>query len=106
MGALVLVAGHYEANADMMPTIQIVDVSPSAFNTSAVGDIDTTAAAPVSAPAAAPVSAASADGWEVAGDGLGVEGGRDLGRRMSIRLSQCGRPSTGGTPHRQFSKNS
>jgi hypothetical protein len=63
-------------------------------------------AAAAAAQQAAAVAAPSAGGWEVAGDGLGVEGGRDLGRRMSIRLSQRGRPSTGGTPHRQFSKNS
>lgn len=118
---MVLVAGHYEANADMMPTLQVINVDPTQED---ARDPDTAAAAagsqPLSPAAAQPVpqtpepSAAGPSGpvppkspriSETAEhhDGLGVEGSRGLGRRMSIKL---GRISTAGTPLRQFSKNS
>jgi hypothetical protein len=96
----------------MMPTMQVVDVSPSAFSTAASDPAAAGAAAmplpPPAQAAVAPVSPSlpARDDWEGGGgDGLGVEGGRDLGRRMSMRLSNR-RASTGGTPLRQFSKNS
>lgn len=81
----------------------------AAATTGAVAPIVPAAAAAAAPPVAQPAAAVAAPrpvGVEVAGDGLGVEGGRDLGRRMSIRLIQRSRPSVGGTPHRQFSKNS
>lgn len=106
---MVLVAGHYEANADMMPTLQVVDVVPQpAAAAAAVG------AAVIPAPAAEGEPAlqrrpipevADDDAVDIfKADGLGVEGGRDLGRRMSIRIGKRG--SMTGAPLRQFSKSS
>jgi hypothetical protein len=107
-----------------MPTLQVINVDPTQED-ARDPDADTAAAAaagsqPLSPAAAQPVpqtpepSAAGPSGpvppksprvSESAGhhDGLGVEGSRGLGKRMSIKL---GRLSTGGMPMRQFSKNS
>lgn len=118
VGALVLVSGHYEANADMMPTLQVVDVTPEAAAESAVASAAAAAAAtvPPSTPPPPPSPAAAAAGVspmppppprrsEAGVDGAGVEGSRDLGKQLSVRLS-LRRSSMGGTPLRSFSKNS
>jgi hypothetical protein len=123
VGALVLVAGHYEANADMMPTMQVVTVeeptqddAPTPSTPAAAAGAQPaspTAAQPVpqtpepaTAGPSGPVPPKSPRVSETGPghDGMGVEGSKGLGRRMSITLR--GRGSTGGTPLRQFSKNS
>lgn len=144
-----MVAGHYEANADMMPTLQVVDVAPAAASSDAGAGADADGSEPLQAsgtttPLLPPAAGAGAEGGQASGsftaastaaaalrsprpavpspppepadsstpatppgaaDGLGVEGGRDLGRRLSIQLR---RASTAGStpPNRQFSKNS
>lgn len=126
-----VVSGHYEANADMMPTLKVIDVQPTDQDTAAaaVAAVAATGAAAATQPPAAaaplteelslgPVPHASLgtstqldDTAVAAGDGGDVFGETpDLARRLSNRIgSRGGRASlTGDGPSRklvrQFSK--
>ncbi|KAF8059377.1 hypothetical protein HT031_005182 [Scenedesmus sp. PABB004] len=130
VGAVLLVAGHYEANADMMPNLRVLQArrgrsagaqaqapvtDAARAGTAAAAEAPAAAASPVAAPAAAaepgapapaPVAAAAA---ELEVDGLdevevSPELLRTLSRRMSLRRSSMPTPGGPGPLRRQFSK--
>jgi hypothetical protein len=108
---VLVVSGHYEANADMMPTLRVIDVAAEP-DTAAAASADVlagmdleqhteqSAATPAAAAAAAP-QAISEDlaPFVVAEGGEEQELVRQLSTRMSMRRGSIGTPL-----RRQFSK--
>jgi hypothetical protein len=117
VGAVLVVSGHYEANADMMPTLRVIDVASNLDAAAAAADVlsglDLAAAAaaePHTPPPAAPHPAASAvvpqltiseelAPFVVEGEALEQDLVRQLSSRMSMRRGSIGTPL-----RRQFSK--
>jgi hypothetical protein len=114
VGPLLLVSGYYEANADMMPTLQVINVHPPPAEPA---DKDLNAAADVAAAAAAAAATPAARQAPEEEEHALFADGPDLARQMSDRMSsRSGRrgsqPQTGGAGAgearkpllRQFSK--
>ncbi|KAF6260137.1 hypothetical protein COO60DRAFT_923680 [Scenedesmus sp. NREL 46B-D3] len=107
VGPVLVVSGHYEANADMMPTLRVIDVAAGAGDAVAAADVlEGLAAGPRTPQPLAPGAAAQQPSVPeelapyVVGDEV-VE--QELVRQLSSRMSMR-RGSTGTPLQRQFSK--
>jgi hypothetical protein len=105
VGSVLVVSGHYEANADMMPTLRVIDVELDLDAAAAAADslagleTATAAAAEPHTPSPQPAISEELAPFVVEGEALEQDLVRQLSSRMSLRRGSLSTPLK-----RQFSK--